>query len=139
MSSFPPGKYYVGDLCYAIADEYWDKFCELTITGYDVLDGEFPWQGKKLYSHHTAYGDGCYFDEQGREYAVDAGLIGVLPADLITKTEYGDFEGLAHIIEFKRPFEPYYEKGKFYIGDIVIDTDPPYEEDDDVDYDSDDE
>jgi hypothetical protein len=126
MSMFPAGKYYVGDLCYAIDDSEWDDFCRLTIDGERVLDGEFPWKGSVLYSHCTAYGDGIYIDNHGREYSVDAGLIGVLPAHLVSKDEYGDFadpsDELGHIIEFTEPFECYYDGGTFVIGDIEIPT-----------------
>ncbi len=123
MSMFPAGKYYVGDLCYAIDDSEWDDFCNLTIVGERVLDGEFPWKGSALYTHGTFYGDGTYIDNHGREYGVDAGLIGVLPAHLISKSEYGNFEdpenGLGHIIEFTKPFECGYEDGTFIIGDDI--------------------
>lgn len=129
MTRFPPGKYYVGDLCYVIKD--WDKFCDMTSVGDSVLDGHFAWEGKFLWTHGTAYGDGTYLDNHGREYAVDAGLIGVIPADLITKDNSNGcpIEDLGQILEFIRPFECSYEDGKFYIGDdVVIDTDPSYDD-----------
>ncbi len=129
---FPAGRYYVGDLCYAIND--WDKFCALTIHGHDVLDGQFPWRGKMLWTHGTAYGDGCFRDQLGHEYCVDAGLIGVLPAEFIDRSEHidksiEDLNELGQIVEFKQSFDPYYVDGKFHIGHLVIDTDPSFEED----------
>lgn len=132
---FPPGKYYIGDLCYVINDKLWDRFCEMTTVGYDVLDGYFKWEDKFLWTHSTAYGDGGYFDNHGKEYCVDAGLIGVLPFDLISK----HLNGVAHlgnVVEFAKPFTCEYDDGKFFIGDdITIDTDPSYHEDEEEEYD----
>ena len=126
---FPAGKYYVGDLCYVIAD--WDEFCDKTISGDSVCNGEFPWKGKKLWSHTTAYGDGSYTGSDGHEYCVDAGLIGILPVELCDKEDYqDDLTSLGNVIEFKSPFDPYYERGQFHIGHLTIDTDPPFDEDD---------
>lgn len=121
-STFPAGKYYVGDLCYAIAE--WNEFCDLTINGYGVYEGEFAWNGGKLWTHTTAYGDGVYLDNYGRQYGVDAGLIGVLPVEFVTRDDYSFIEDsdLGHIIEFTEPFECDYEDGTFYIGDIEIQT-----------------
>jgi hypothetical protein len=135
----PAGKYYVGDLCYVIAE--WNDFCDATlIPGCDIRQGYMPWKGQQLWSHTTAYGDGTYYDESGREYGVDAGLIGVLPVELITKTDYLDENGnvpdLGQIIEFDKPFECEYVGGMFVIGDVSIDTDPSFDDDDDCDDDN---
>ena len=81
MSKLKKGKYYVGDPCY-IFGKSWDKVLNDT----DYFDnGEIV----KVFSKDcivggTAYGDGIYTDNFGREYNVDAGLIGVLPVSLIS-------------------------------------------------------
>lgn len=139
---FEPGKYYVGDLCYVLGDR-WDEFCELTIKpsdkGMECLDGGFIMKdGTRFWQHCTMYGDGTYRDTQGRKYAVDAGLIGVVSVDQIDK-EPSYLEG-GQIIEFKNSFEPYYKEGVFHIGyshfhadGVVINTsgsnEPMYDED----------
>ncbi len=135
MTNFPAGKYYIGDLCYAIADDGWDDFCKLTITDDgNVLDGYFKWKTKFLWTHGTAYGDGCFLDQKGHEYSVDAGLIGVLPFDLIDKHEY-DLNDLGNIVTFAHPFTCDYDDGIFIIGHLKIDTDPgSREEEIDEDY-----
>jgi hypothetical protein len=110
---FEKGKYYVGDLCYIFNDDSWQKIC-------DLLDNEhFEFKGFKMWNHDTAYGDGCYYDADNREYAVDAGLIGIAPIEVIEKNYSGDG---GQIIEFKTNFEPYYTNGVFCIGDIMIYT-----------------
>lgn len=130
---FPAGKYYIGDLCYVIND--WNAFCEMTIKGNDVLDGEFPWKDKVLYTHGTAYGDGSFNDQFGHEYCVDAGLIGVLPFEYCDRDEHNEaILELGNVVEFKEPFSCTYRNGMFYIGHLRINTDPR-EDEDEVDYD----
>lgn len=131
---FKPGKYYVGDLCYAIED--WDAFCDLTIVRTGVLDGQFPWKSGVLWSHGTAFGDGSFGDNEGHHYGVDAGLIGVLPVEFFDKADFKDrLEGLARVVEFTQDFEPYYNDGVFHIGHITIDTNTGVWDDDDNDSD----
>lgn len=129
---FPAGKYYVGDLCYVLSDR-WDEFCDLTIVNREVLDGGFIMKdGTRFWTHTTMYGDGSYYDGQGREYGVDAGIIGVVSMDQIDK-DPNCLDG-GQVVEFKIPFEPYYASGVFQIGNIRIDTsgsnDYDYEEED---------
>ena len=77
------GTYYVGDLCYVMHGE-WDEFCNLTIVGQKVLDGEFNLaDGRRFATFTTQWGDGTYQDQQGREYSVDAGLIGCIALENI--------------------------------------------------------
>lgn len=132
---FDPGRYYVGDLCYVLGDR-WDEFCDLTIKDSDCLDGTFKFDdGTIFWTHHTAYGDGSYYDRENRRYAVDAGLIGVVAQkDIDSEPSY--LEG-GQIIEFKTRFEPYYRDGCFYIGDVIIDTAGENEEYDQYEYEED--
>ena len=56
--SMRPGKYYVGDLCYVMDDE-WDDVCSLIIQGNECVDGEFTLpDGRRFASYGTMYGDG---------------------------------------------------------------------------------
>jgi hypothetical protein len=133
--TMPAGKYYVGDLCYVLHDE-WDECCNLFFedrTDHKCNEGEFTLRdGRRFVTYNTAYGDGGYFDEQGREYGVDSGGIGcikLLDIDLASGSNYIDG---GHIIDFPREFETAYQDGKIIIGHIVIDTDPDYE--DEYDY-----
>jgi hypothetical protein len=114
MSKFKAGKYYVGDLCYVVSDDNWMPLLERT----DYLSiGEFEYKGMRTYADSTAYGDGTYYDNYGREYGVDAGLIGIMPIEAIDNESNG-----GNIIEFENDFEVWSEEGLFRFGNITIDT-----------------
>ena len=78
------GKYYVGDLCYVLHDE-WDEVCSLMFAGRKnggCNQGEFNLKdGRRFAVYNTAYGDGTYVDNLGNEYFVDAGCIGCILVD----------------------------------------------------------
>lgn len=122
---FRAGNYYVGDPCYVI--EKWDEL--IKSTGCFGLEedkdttnwhnGCFSYNGKKCFAEGTAYGDGTYFDNKGREYGVDAGLIGIVPVSAIDKNKRGDG---GQIVEFKEDFRAFENKGIFTFGNLVINT-----------------
>lgn len=114
------GKYYVGDLCYVMHDK-WDAFCEQTIVGHDVLDGEFVVGGVNVATYCTKYGDGVYTDKEGRQYPVDAGLIGCINVEDIAPTELENLH-LGNVIEFAKPFNACSRNGVIYFGEVEIDT-----------------
>lgn len=128
--TMPAGNYYVGDLCYVLHNA-WDEFCDkLDHQGENTLK-----DGRRYAWYHTASGDGCYQDQYGREYGVDAGLIGCILLSDIEKDEPANDPQLGHIVEFGAPFEISYDNGKIHIGHIVIDTDPddwPDEDEEDI-------
>ena len=103
-----PGTYYVGDLCYVMHPQ-WKEVCDLMFAtdGNGVLDGEFNLaNGVRFAVSSTAYGDGTYFDQQDRQYPVDAGLIGCIRVeDVYDPTWY--LEGV-NVVEFDKPFEIVY-------------------------------
>ena len=121
----PAGKYYVGDLCYVMHNE-WDEVCKLTLAD-DYLDqGCFKLgNGVRFAMLRTAYGDGCYEDREGREYAVDSGTIGCVKVDDITEEVRED---LGNIIEFNTDFYVSTNGQELRFGHVWIDTNPPYEE-----------
>ena len=133
-----PVRYYVGDLCYVMHD-VWEEVCDLldfdneTNFSYELSDG------RKFFALGTAYGDGTYFDNHGRSYPVDAGLIGAIKLNDITDPEMVDsiFRGCGHIIEFPRELENddvYDDKGVLCFDHVSIDT---ASEDDEDEYDED--
>jgi hypothetical protein len=64
--NFPKGKYFIGDLCYALDDATYE---EVVIYNKDV-----PFA---VYSG-TAYGDGSYYSKEFNfSFPVDAGIIGI--------------------------------------------------------------
>jgi len=119
-----PGTYYIGDLCYVMHGE-WDEFCSLTIVGDKVLDGEFNLKdGRRFATFTTKWGDGNYFDQNGKSYDVDAGLIGCIRlADIdLTNPENSVIGG--NIVEFVQPFSTFSAGGEIRIGNVLINTDP---------------
>ena len=134
------GIYYVGDLAYVMHDR-WDKVCDKTINGYDCVDGEFVLEdGTRFASYGTAWGDGQYEDNYGNSYGVDAGLIGCIRVSDIAEDERKNLN-LGNVHTFHDPFETGYtdpheqRPGKIYFGDLVVDTNPDYDEDEYDEYD----
>lgn len=133
---FPAGKYYVGDLCYVMHDE-WDEVCGLFFKGRDdhgCNEGVFTLKdGRRFASFNTKFGDGCYFDQYGNEYGVDAGLIGCIAMNDIDLTVDGNSTDGGQIVEFMHDFIVQGRQdgtrrndwdGVIKIGHIVIETDP---------------
>lgn len=81
--TFPAGTYYIGDLCYVLDDEVYEEV---------VCYGQEGFQTNGVYTvgHFSTYGgDGCYIGTNERTYNVDAGIIGIVPAELIQKSIQG--------------------------------------------------
>lgn len=134
--TMPAGKYYVGDLCYVMHDE-WDECCSLFFHGrndHGCNEGEFNLKdGRRFVSYNTKWGDGGYNDQYGNQYGVDAGLIGCIKLDDIDLTNESNFTRGGQIIEFKEPFNCYGGRtpdwdGVIRIGHIVINTGADYDE-----------
>ena len=115
-----PGKYVISDPCYQVPREHWAELLESCdyfqgqIVGW-YLPGE---QNEKVQvvSFGTDYGDGCYFDQEGFEYSVDAGMIGIILVDDLPNGTTGQ----GRIVEFDKPFECYEEDGVINFGHIAI-------------------
>ncbi len=126
--TMPAGKYYVGDLCYVMHDE-WDEFCALTISGSELQEGEFNLKdGRRFAFYSTRWGDGEYADQYGRRYGVDAGLIGCIRVEDINEKERENLDG-GHVVEFTREFyvtggrkDPDWD-GVISVGNVYIKTD----------------
>jgi hypothetical protein len=75
--TFPAGKYYIGDLCYVLGDTTYDSVvC-------DGGEGFFTNGTHTIGFFSTAHGDGFYRGTNGKSYGVDAGIIGIVPAELM--------------------------------------------------------
>ena len=131
----PPGKYYVGDLCYVMTNEEWREFCDITLDGQKVKDGEFEFKdGRRFATYSTAFGDGVYHDQYGHSYSVDAGLIGCILVEDIKANKYDNLLDLGAILEFDTEFvtsggrgESGWE-GTIQFGYVYIETNPVEEE-----------
>lgn len=135
--TMPAGKYYVGDLCYVMHDE-WDEVCGLFFkdrNDHGCNEGEFQLKdGRRFASFNTKYGDGGYYDQFGNEYGVDAGLIGCIALDDINLKCDDNFTRGGQIVEFKFPFECSGGRsdnrdwdGVIHIGHIHVETNPEEE------------
>lgn len=150
-----PGKYYIGDLCYVIGKnsddpnrtgrDDWMHFLEESywkVATDECPGGPVEYKGHKGFAAYTAYGDGCYSDEEGNTYGVDAGMIGIIPIEACEVPE-DKMTDLGHVFEFKIPIHCFRDaQGVFtFESDVIvtIDTDPRYddfhEDDDDESYD----
>lgn len=150
MNIMKAGNYYVGDLCYVMADE-WREVCDLIIDGNNCKEGIFQLKdGREFAIFNTMYGDGQYSDNNGfNDYCVDSGSIGCIllsnidmanPNNKFTyKTEHDVIVFYGNEVEFKEDFEVSSSDGKIVFGDLVIDTaEEDIEPEDDWNYESDD-
>lgn len=103
----PPGSYYVGDLCYALKDEYYEK----VFGGQGYESGLYTASNGSFFMvDGTAWGDGCYEGNDKREYCVDAGIIGIASLDICRHQE--DWDG-GHLHKFKNPIKLHFKGGIF--------------------------
>jgi hypothetical protein len=120
------GEYYVGDLCYVIRDKDWDEVCKLLFANRDdrnCSEGEFNLSdGRRFAILSTAWGDGRYYDEEGREYPVDSGSIGCILTKDIKPHPDGNI-GAGNVISFPVDFRVKKKRGCLKFGHIEIDTD----------------
>lgn len=122
------GKYWIGDLCYCL-DNDWDDVCSFLFSkntnkggGESQLDN-----GAKYAVYNTKWGDGSYEDNKGNYYGVDAGVIGCIKVDDLYQIGEAP-SGLGTIHDFTEDFETGYDKGVIFFGDVRIDTDPVFTE-----------
>ena len=129
----PKGSYVIGDPCYAVPDDDW--FPLLKSCNYfedpigTVKNGT---QSFSVLAFGTKWGDGCYRGSDGNVYPVDAGLIGLVPVEMVEELadHDGDYDGV--IVKFDRDTLCVNDgSGKLKFGHITIDTDPVEEEEDD--------
>ena len=125
------GEYYVGDLCYVLHDE-WDEVCQLLFSGRDdhgCNQGEFNLKdGRRFALYSTKYGDGNYFDQNGRSYDVDAGSIGCILMEDIDLNHPDNFIAGGQQVTFDQDFHTDEESGRIMFHNIMIETDPVYDE-----------
>lgn len=119
--------------------DWGDDFCEpLSVaekaSGGGPVGVTVEVQGYKVFASSTAYGDGCYPSSIGFVFGVDAGLIGLVPVELVPE-EVGDRD-LCTLVEFDEDFVCYYDNGTIVMGDLYVYTG---DSDDEEEYDYDEE
>lgn len=135
--TFPPGRYYLSDICYSMDDELYDDIWGKKFN----YDTGFYTNGTDNFGvFHTAYGDGCYRGSNGKKYGVDAGVIGIVSAGLFKsptgKDKCGPYGGT--MIEAKSPLTfRSDDRGRFWCewdgNEVYIDTTGEGAEDEDED------
>lgn len=121
------GRYYVGDLCY-VMDEEWSECCDLFFQGrsdHGCNQGEFTLaDGRKFVAYNTMYGDGLYRSNFGTEHSVDAGLIGCIALeDIRDDISEDEMNRLGAVIDFPDEFEHGAdEHGNIFFGYMTIAT-----------------
>lgn len=103
--------FYIGDVCYVLADDLYYRFWGDTCNFEDGCITD-PDTGFQFAVAGTAYGDGCYADNYGNIYGVDAGVIGLVPLELVKDSDT-DSDGLV----IREPGSAHFEAsgGKFKI------------------------
>ena len=102
----PAGKYYIGDLCYVLGDDVYEK----VFGGHGYEDGLYTKKNSNefFFVAGTAYGDGCYPSSDGKEFCVDAGIIGICPISCMRKDDGG-----GQTYTFTQPVECKFRGGVF--------------------------
>lgn len=76
--------FYLGDICHVLGDDIyhgvWGK-----LNGYNEGTFDDPSTGLKVAVSFTAFGDGTYTGSDGTIFPVDAGVIGLVPLELVEK------------------------------------------------------
>lgn len=125
--TMPAGRYYIGDLCYVMHDE-WKEVCRLFFPANAPprgVEGEFTLaDGRRFASFATAWGDGEYRSSINTLHSVDSGSIGCIRVEDINEVTYSaeKLEELGAIVEFAEPFEVDADQGLLKFGDILIET-----------------
>lgn len=128
-NTMPPGKYWIIDPCYVIANDDWHSFLDFTNyfngNASDSKDryGLYEYNGHRVAVCSTAWGDGGYQDQYGNQYSVDAGCIGVVPLELVANDENYHLGVRGHYVEFDEPFEVEYDGAVITFGNFTINTD----------------
>jgi hypothetical protein len=101
-ATYPAGKYYIGDICYALSSVVYELVWG-DVHAYKPGTFEVEYQGKKntFSVNRTKWGDGIYLDKlSGKDYLVDAGVIGIVPFELCkSKNIVNDVIEGGHFIE----------------------------------------
>ena len=115
------GQYVLGDPCYTTPDDDWLPLLESCdyFRGSPVAD---IGGGKTILGFGTMHGDGCYYDNFGSSYPVDAGLLGLVPIEYAQLNEgklYPD-----HIVNFDKDTRAIDNGGgRLIFGQYTINTD----------------
>jgi hypothetical protein len=123
-----PGTYRLGDPCYSVPSDKWQGWLEQCYAGHEagtpaeVYDGRVA--GRRVVAFSTMYGDGTYYDQSGRSYGVDSGIIGLVPADMPGLSPRDVEIGLVQLVTFERAVTCDVDTatGLLVFGTVMIET-----------------
>lgn len=100
------GRYYIGDLCYALGDQIYHGVYGAN----DYESGLYTKVADQLsfFVSDTAFGDGVYYGTDGKEFGVDAGIIGICHEELMDQDGVG-----GHMYDFNEPVKCTFRAGRF--------------------------
>lgn len=130
------GKYWIGDPCYVFSDKDWSKLCNLMFpddgAGKDFDDSNTVRvvrrvDGAYAFLFGTFSGDGEYPARIGHvkigSLGVDAGMLSVIPFELLKKSGWGESKSYGIILDFDgSPNKMSVSEGNFMYGKLVINT-----------------
>lgn len=120
----PAGKYYIGDLCYVMHEE-WDEVCSLFFKGNtngSCNQGEFVLKdGRRFAGYNTKWGDGEYRDQFNNRYLVDSGCIGCILVSDIVEMDKRNID-LGNVIKMTKEFDTSNIDGLISFNNITIET-----------------
>lgn len=113
---------YVGDLCYCLNYDVYQEAIELA-----NYEGKFDSTASGMHVEgafvSTQYGDGDYIGSDGKEYAVDAGIIGIVNITSAAATEGEDFKifsKLGRVIKLPKYGPTQYKISRDEAGTITV-------------------
>ena len=113
---------YVGDLCYCLNYDVYQEAIELA-----NYEGKFDSTASGMHVEgafvSTQYGDGDYIGSDGKEYAVDAGIIGIVNITSAAATDGEDFKifsKLGRVIKLPKYGPTQYKISRDEVGTITV-------------------
>jgi hypothetical protein len=88
---FPPGKYFIGDPCYAVPNELWFDFIKASEGEAIDLEGV----GRGVYYSHQYVSD-----DEGFSYPSDSGTIGIVCVDNFSIGHWARLREMGRLVEF---------------------------------------
>ena len=130
VQTLPAGRYYIGDLCYAMKDDVYNG----VFGGNGYASGFYKTKDGIFLLNRTAYGDGSYKGSNDFDYGVDAGIIGIASMS-VCNPEKDVYGGTLHT--FTEPVVCTFKNGgvfEFNSGDWFLEIDTALDFDDDASY-----
>jgi hypothetical protein len=121
--TIPPGLYFVGDPCYAFADDGWGAVCaKMESRGWPQC-GKYSIGGSTVVVMMTTHGDGIYEDDAGNEYSVDSGTLGAVQLHLpVPRATMRHLRQCGTVVRFDESETCYRRAGIITVGGYSIDT-----------------